>query len=101
MNLPTIIKIRNLLKFQILFILNKKKLCGDGLAENIGKKRKNKLTPGTIYPALKFLRKNKLIKFKRSGRKKIYYLTDKGKKELKSCVKVFKKLFEDQIKRRK
>ena len=32
-------------------------------------KKYGKLTPGTIYPALKSLRENKLINFKQKGRK--------------------------------
>jgi len=98
MKLPRIIKIRNLLKFQILYYLGRKKLCGDELADKIGI---NKLSPGTIYPALKFLKKNKLVKYKRDGRKKLYYLTKEGKDELKLCKKLVKKIFWDHIKKRK
>ncbi|MDD5177924.1 MAG: PadR family transcriptional regulator [Candidatus Nanoarchaeia archaeon] len=95
MNYPKYIGMGGFLSFLILHEINKKKLCGDELADSIGQKRGGKLTPGTIYPALKYLRENKLIKLKQKGRKKIYSLTKKGKKELDSCYKIFNKLFKD------
>jgi len=39
--------------------------------EEVRIKKYGKLTPGTIYPALKYLRENKLIKYKQNGRKKV------------------------------
>ena len=51
-----------------------------------------KLTPGTIYPALKTLRKNKLIYYEQDGRKKIYKLTGKGAAEYRLVKKMFKKI---------
>jgi len=81
------------LTFLILHELKKKALCGDELAGRIGKRKGSKLTPGTIYPALKKLRNKKLIRLKQCGRKKNYYLTKKGEKELKLMYKLFNKLF--------
>lgn len=94
MDLQSIIKIKNLLRLQILSELKRKKLCGDELADIIGKNKNEKLSPGTIYPALKFLKKKKLIIHKRIGRKKIYSLTKQGEKELLSAKKTFKKMVE-------
>lgn len=94
MPLQSIIKIKNVLRLQILSELRRKKLCGDELADIIGKNKMEKLSPGTIYPALKFLKKKKLIVHKKIGRKKIYSLTSYGERELLSAKKTFKKMFE-------
>lgn len=95
MELPKHMNIKGFLTFKMLHELKKRRLCGDELAEVIGKKLSTKLTPGTIYPALKFLRKKKLVKYKRSGRKKAYELTEEGLKEYKRFRKAFRKIFKD------
>jgi len=100
MKLPRVIILKNLLKLQILYYLSKKKLCGDELADLISI-NKNKLTPGTIYPALKFLKEKKLIKYKQKGRKKNYYLTKKGKEEYRLTRNLFNRMFKNYIKRKK
>ena len=88
-----IIDLKGFLSFQILHELKRKRLCGDDLAEIIGRKKSSKLTPGTIYPALKNLRHNKLVAFKQEGRKKLYTLTLRGKREYARAKKLFKKTF--------
>jgi len=88
------IEFKGFLSFLILHELNQKKLCGDELAEKIGKRKGTILTPGTIYPALKKLREYKLVKFSQDGRKKIYYLTTNGKNELKVMYKLFSRYFQ-------
>jgi len=100
MKLPRVIRLKNLLKFQILYYLSKKNLCGDELADLISV-NKRKLTPGTIYPALKFLKEKKLIKYKQKGRKKNYYLTKKGKEEYRLVRNLFNRMFKNYIKRKK
>ncbi len=102
MKTPKYINLKGFLLFQILYELHRnKRLCGDELAEIIGKKKGEKLTPGTIYPALKYLRRKKLVSYKKEGRKKYYRLTEEGKKEYLLCkrifVKVFKGLFAKKI----
>jgi len=91
--MSTKIKLKGFLSFFILHELSKKNLCGEDLAEKIGKRQNKVLTPGTIYPTLKRLKKLKLVKWKRDGRQKNYYLTDAGKKELKELYKELKKYF--------
>ena len=95
MKIPKYINIKGMLSLSILSLLNKKKLCGDELADIIGNKKYGKLTPGTIYPALKYLRENKLIIFKQKGRKKIYSLTKKGIEEYKIIKRIFKKMIKE------
>ena len=97
MKTPKYIEIKGVLSFHILSLLKEKKLCGDELAEIIGNKKYGKLTPGTIYPALKYLRENKLIKYKQKGRKKIYTLNKKGLNEYKIIKRIFRKMFKEII----
>ena len=68
-------------------------MSGDELAHEIGSRKGSKLTPGTIYPALKRLKKYKLVYFRKSGRKKVYGLTKNGVQELNALYYVFKDFF--------
>jgi len=95
MKIPKYIDIKGFLRFYILNLLSKKNLCGDDLADIIGNRKYGKLTPGTIYPALKYLRENRLIGFKQKGRKKIYFLTKKGLEEHKTTKRIFKKMIKE------
>jgi DNA-binding PadR family transcriptional regulator len=90
---PKHIEMRGFLSFFILHELNEGLLSGDELAKVIGERRSGTLTPGTIYPALKRLRRQKLVQYRRKGRKKVYFLTDKGKYEIKALYFVFGDLF--------
>ena len=90
---PKFIELKGFLSFFILHELNNTPFSGDELARVIGERKSNTLTPGTIYPALKRLRRQKLISYRRIGRKKVYSLTDLGKKELKSLYFVFSEFF--------
>ncbi len=95
MELPKSINVKGFLALRLLHELNKKRMCGDELAQVIGQRTGNKLTPGTIYPALKFLRRKKLATSRRLGRKKLYTLTEEGKKEYRLLKAAFKKIFRD------
>ena len=86
---------RGMLSFQILWLLSKEKLCGDDLAEKIGKKRGEKPKAGTIYPALKELRNKGLIKGEKKGKVIIYALTPEGKKTVKFAEEYFYRCFGD------
>ncbi|HLC22621.1 MAG TPA: PadR family transcriptional regulator [Candidatus Nanoarchaeia archaeon] len=93
-----LISLKGLLAFQILHLLHKKECCGDDLANLIGNKKGSKLTPGTIYPALKFLRRKKLIAYRKNGRKKLYSLTKAGKKEYRNVHTTFVSIFKPLLK---
>ena len=90
---PKYIELRGFLSFFILHELDDKSYSGDELARVIGGRKNTTLTPGTIYPALKRLHRQKLILYRKKGRKKIYFLTDKGKFELKALYSVFSEFF--------
>ncbi|MBN1275455.1 PadR family transcriptional regulator [Candidatus Woesearchaeota archaeon] len=86
--------LKGFLSFLILHELKRKSLCGEDLAKKIGKRKgTGPLTPGTIYPALKELRKHGLVSFEQFGRKKMYSLTLRGTAELKTLYADFSKYF--------
>ena len=74
---------RGMLSFLILFMLSKKSMSGQEIAYEIEKRKGSKPSPGTIYPALKSLKKAGLIKEKNIGKSISYSLTIEGKKTLK------------------
>ncbi len=90
---PKYVELKGFLSFFILHELGKKDHSGDELARLIGERKGADLTPGTIYPALKRLRRQKLIQYKKNGRKKVYSLTPNGSKELKSLYSLFEGMF--------
>lgn len=91
------VDLRGFLRLLILHELSKRPLCGDDLAEIVGKKKGSKLTPGTIYPVLKKFKKAKLVDIKKQGRKKLYHLTEEGKNEYKNSRVYIKKIFGDMF----
>ena len=86
---------RGLLSFQVLWLLSKRPMHGDEIAEEIGKRRGDKPKAGTIYPALKELKENGLIKGSKKGKMITYSLTSEGKGELKSGVMYLCRSFGD------
>ncbi len=89
---------RGFLSFQILWILSKNSMCGDGIAKELEIRRGEKPKAGTIYPALKELRINKLISGKKNGREIVYTITPKGTFELKKAKVYFFRSFGDILK---
>ena len=86
---PECCDMRGMLSFCILWILSKRLMIGQEIADALGKMRGTKPTPGTIYPALRDLRKHKLIDMKRKGRTTTYNLTETGREELEKACKYF------------
>lgn len=80
---------RGMLSFLLLFLLSKKRMHGQELAEEIGKRKGSKPSPGTIYPALKALKEMNLISEEKEGKNIYYSLTPDGKSALKAAKKQF------------
>jgi len=77
---------RGLLSFSLLWLLLKKEMYGQELAEELGRMRGTKPTPGTLYPALAELEGSGLVEVTRRGRKKTYRLTEEGRRgALEAC----------------
>jgi DNA-binding PadR family transcriptional regulator len=86
---------RGMLSFLILFIISKKPMHGQGIADEIGKRKGEKPSPGTIYPALKGLKENGLISEKKEGKTIVYELTPEGKEGLAEAKRHFCRTFMD------
>ncbi len=84
---------RGLLGFLILFLLSKKNMHGQELADEIEKRRGDKPSPGTIYPALKGLKEAGFLDEDKVGKTITYSLTPRGKKALSIAKKRFTKTF--------
>ena len=84
---------RGLLSFLILFLLSKKAMHGQELADEIEKRKGERPSPGTIYPALKSLKEAGLIEEKKEGKTIVYTLTIEGKEGLKIAKQRFVKTF--------
>jgi DNA-binding PadR family transcriptional regulator len=71
---------RGMLSFMLLWLLLKKDMYGQEIAEEMRRRRGTKPTPGTLYPALKELEGKRLVSSRLDGRRRIYSLTEEGRK---------------------
>jgi PadR family transcriptional regulator, regulatory protein PadR len=92
---------RGMLGFLILFLLSKEPMHGQALADEIAKRKGEKPSPGTIYPALKNLREAGFIKEdekkeadkNKDGKTIVYSLTPRGEGALKVAKRRFTRTF--------
>lgn len=85
---------RGMLGFLILFLLSKKSMHGQELAEEIARRKGEKPSPGTIYPALKSLREMGFISSdEKEGKTIAYTLTERGKNALRISKRRFIRTF--------
>ncbi len=89
---------KGMLSFFVLWLLSKRPMDGQAIAREIAKKRGKKMSPGTIYPALKELEKRKLISRRDEGRLVVYRLTKQGRKSLRKSIAYFKRAFGEILK---
>jgi len=68
-------------------------MYGQELAIEIAKRRGDKPNPGTIYPALKDLRKRGLVQIHSEGRKTVYELTKQGQVGVTEATYYFTRVF--------
>ncbi|MBS3108275.1 PadR family transcriptional regulator [Candidatus Woesearchaeota archaeon] len=75
------IEIGSLVKFYIILLLNEGQKHGYTLMKELEEKLNRKISASQVYPFLKILKKNKLIKIEviKEREKKVYKLTSKGK----------------------
>ena len=83
---------KGFLTYFILWDLSKKSMNGAEITKALEKRKGTKPSPGTIYPALKELRKKGFIE---ADDNKVYSLTKKCKEELSSACKIFCQIFYD------
>ena len=97
---------KGMLKFMIILELKSKPLHGYEIIKRIEARTGFwKPSPGTVYPVLKNMVDEKIIYYKTEGKKKVYYLTKKGRyiakkiskkrKEMRSkFIEVFSKMMD-------
>ncbi len=78
------LEVKGVLKYILLHILEIKPMHGYGIIQLISKECGGLYTPspGVIYPALQHMEKEGLIRHKKKDGKKVYFITEKGKKLL-------------------
>ena len=86
---------RGMLSFLVLFLLSKKAMHGSELADEIGRRKGERPSPGTIYPALRGLKESGLIKEKKVGKTVVYSLTRAGAEGLREAKAHFCRAFVD------
>ena len=86
---------RGMLSFLIIFLLSKKPMHGQEIADEIEKRKGSRPSPGTIYPALKSLKEHGFIREKKEGKTITYSLTPEGRKGLKASKEHFCRTFMD------
>ena len=85
-------KMKGLLSFLILWLVNKRSMTGVEIAIELEKRKGRKPSPGTIYPVLKNLTAKDLLSVDENKR---YSLTRRGRNELVTRLKLFFKTFSD------
>jgi DNA-binding PadR family transcriptional regulator len=86
---------RGLLSFSILWLLTKRDMYGQELAEELGKMRGKRPNPGTLYPALQELEKRGLVEARKEGRKKFYVLAESGRTGVVEACEYFCTVYAD------
>ena len=84
---------RGFLGFLILFLLSKKPMHGQEIASELAKRRGDKPSPGTIYPALRNLKDLGFLSEEKEGKTITYRLSPKGEKAFEIAKKRFTKTF--------
>jgi DNA-binding PadR family transcriptional regulator len=97
MNADGCCDMRGFLSFQVLWLLSKRDMCGEEIAQEIEKRRGEKPKAGTIYPALKELKAKNFVKGKADGKMVVYTLTPSGKRAVTVAKARFVKSFGDII----
>ena len=86
--------VKSLLDVIILTLIHDTPQYGYKLIENIHLNFGVFLSPGTLYPCLNNLEEMNLILLEQDSRKKMYSLTDKGKKEVAVLYKYYSSYLE-------
>ena len=84
---------RGFLGFLILFLLSSKPMHGQELADEIAKRKGEKPSPGTIYPALKGLKELGFLEEQKEGKTITYSLSTQGKNALRIAKRRFTRTF--------
>ncbi len=97
MKKPEHIDMRGLLSFHIAWILGQRRMYGEELIEELGRRRDDEPSPGTLYPAIKKLKEDGLVEDERKGRRVVYGLTARGRREVETAADYFRKVYGEVI----
>lgn len=87
---------RGFLTFTALRLIAKGPMSGDGLREELEKRKGTRPSPGTIYPVLKSMSANGWIsEVSSKGKEKKYRITASGRRELEAATEKFISMFCD------
>ncbi len=88
------VKVTNLVKFYTLLLLRKRPMHGYELIQELKGCMSRDISASHVYPFLKVLQKNRLIRLKKSGKrdKKQYELTGEGSRFSQSLISRFAEL---------
>ena len=86
------VETKGFLTMIIMWLVSRKSMTGAEIALELEKRKGSKPSPGTIYPALKYLKDKGLLSV---DEKKCYSLTPKGRKELTFHLNTFFETFCD------
>ncbi len=90
---------RGMLSFLLLFLISKKPMHGKEIADELEKRKGERPSPGTIYPALKGLKQAGFVKEKKVGKAITYTITERGKAVLKVSKERFCRTFTEVFER--
>jgi len=79
--------LKGILKILILKELEKKNLSGQELMDRIGRKTAKRPSPGSVYPILHELLNAGFLEMDRAGKRKIYSLSDRGKRVIEEYLR--------------
>ncbi|MBI4361989.1 MAG: helix-turn-helix transcriptional regulator [Euryarchaeota archaeon] len=92
---------RGLLSFLLLWLLQKRPMYGNQLAEELERRRGVRPNPGTLYPALRMLERRGLITSRDEDGKKVCFITALGKRQFSFACDRFCSTFGDIVEERK
>ena len=95
---PDCCDMRGMLSFMVLWLLLRRDMYGQEIAEEMGRRRGAKPNPGTLYPALKDLAEKGLIVARQEGRRKVYSLTEEGRRGANEACEYFCRAYGDIFK---
>jgi len=94
---PDCCDMRGMLGFLILHLLSKRHMYGLEIAKEIALRKADRPNPGTIYPALRNLESQGLIRSFRRGNTKCYRLTPEGEDGLRQAKEFFVQAYGDIV----
>lgn len=95
--LPAFLDMRGFLAFWALWELRLGSLSGAQIGERLEWRRGSSPSPGTLYPALRSLEEDGLVRKRRDGRETRYELTARGKEELECARMLLQAIFRDVL----